>query len=91
HDPRDPASVAAPGADYRPRRDPDLTGVRVGVPRTYYFEHVDPDVEAAVRRAVAQLEALGARLVEIDVPMARYVQATQWGLMVPEATAYHES
>ncbi|MFJ8703974.1 amidase [Streptomyces ardesiacus] len=91
HDPRDSASVAAPGADYRPRRDPDLTGVRVGVPRTYYFEHVDPDVEAAVRRAVAQLEALGARLVEIDIPMARYVQATQWGLMVPEATAYHES
>ncbi|GAB1327067.1 amidase [Streptomyces sennicomposti] len=91
HDARDPASAAVPSADYRPSPDPDLTGVRVGVPRTYYFEHVDADVEAAVRRAIAQLETLGARLIEIDIPMTRYIQATQWGLMVPEATAYHES
>ncbi|MEV7125553.1 amidase [Streptomyces sp. NPDC093260] len=91
HDARDPASAAVPGADYRPSPDPDLTGVRVGVPRTYYFEHVDADVAAAVRRAIAQLETLGARLIEIDIPMTRYIQATQWGLMVPEATAYHES
>ncbi|MFG3229304.1 amidase [Kitasatospora sp. NPDC048194] len=91
HDPRDPASVAASAVDYRPPSDPDLTGVRVGVPRTHYFDHVDAEVATAVHRAVAQLEALGARLVEIDIPMTRYLQATQWGLMVPEATAYHES
>lgn len=71
-------------------RPTDLSGLRVGVPRTYYFDHVAPEVAAAVGRAVADLEALGARLVEVDVPMTRYVQATQWGLMVPEATAYHE-
>ncbi|MFH9177538.1 amidase [Streptomyces albogriseolus] len=91
HDPRDPASVAVPGVDYRPSPEPDLTGVRVGVPRTYYFEHVDAEVAAAVHRALAQLEALGARLIDIGIPMTRYIQATQWGLMVPEATAYHES
>ncbi|MCZ0975550.1 amidase family protein, partial [Streptomyces albulus] len=32
----------------------------------------------------------GARLVEVEIPMTRYLQATHWGLMVPEATAYHE-
>ncbi|MEU1921442.1 amidase [Streptomyces albogriseolus] len=90
HDPRDPASVAVPGVDYRPGPEPDLTGVRVGVPRTYYFEHVDADVAAAVRHAIAQLEALGARLIDIGIPMTRYIQAVQWGLMVPEATAYHQ-
>ncbi|MET8689192.1 amidase [Streptomyces sp. NPDC004732] len=91
HDPRDPASLPTPSSvDYRPLPGADLTGVRVGVPRNYYFEHVDPEVEAAVRSAIAQLEALGATLVEVEIPMARYVQATQWGLMVPEATAYHE-
>ncbi|RCG25556.1 amidase [Streptomyces diacarni] len=93
----DPASLPAlpepgtgpahPTASARPS---DLTGLRVGVPRTYYFDHVDGQVEAAVRGALAHLEALGARLVEVDTPMARYVQAAQWGLMVPEATAYHE-
>ncbi|MFD0312860.1 amidase [Streptomyces flavalbus] len=68
----------------------ELRGLRVGVPRNYYFERVDPQVEAAVRRAIARLEELGAVTTEVEIPMTRYIQATQWGLMVPEATAYHE-
>lgn len=36
------------------------------------------------------METLGARLVEVEIPLTRYIQATHWGLMVPEATAYHE-
>ncbi|MFD3471154.1 amidase [Streptomyces sp. NPDC058682] len=93
HDPRDPASVAAPAEDHRPGRgtDPaDLTGLRVGVPGNYYFDRVDPEVEAAVRRAIGRLEELGARLVDVEIPMTRYVRAAHWGLMVPEASAYHE-
>ncbi|CAM5691166.1 Amidase OS=Streptomyces alboniger OX=132473 GN=CP975_01275 PE=4 SV=1 [Streptomyces alboniger] len=89
HDPRDPASVPAPGGG-RPPEGTDLSGLRVGVPRNHYFDRVDPEVEAAVRAAVAQLAELGARLVEVEIPMAEYLQAVQWGLMVPEATAYHE-
>ncbi|OSC61777.1 amidase, partial [Streptomyces sp. 4F] len=74
----------------RPARDGDLPRLGVGVPSTYYFDHVDPEVETAVRRAVRRLAELGARLVDVEIPMARYVQAIQWGLMVPEASAYHE-
>ncbi|WP_284581526.1 amidase [Streptomyces sp. 2P-4] len=91
HDPRDPASIAAPlAADRRPPAGTGLAGLRIGVPRTYYFDRVDADVEAAVRRAIDGLRGLGARLVGVDIPMARHIQAVQWGLMVPEATAYHE-
>ncbi|WP_399937397.1 amidase [Streptomyces sp. BBFR25] len=90
HDPRDPASLTAPAARYGPVAGTDLKGLRVGVPRNYYFDHVDPEVESAVRDAIDRLEELGARLVEVEIPMTRYIQATQWGLMVPEATAYHE-
>ncbi|WP_327064731.1 amidase [Kitasatospora sp. NBC_01302] len=90
HDARDPASLHTSALDYRPGQDTDLTGLRVGVPRTYYFDHVDAEVAAAVRRAIGQLAALGAQLVEIDIPMTRYVQPILWGLLVPEATAYHE-
>ncbi|MGC0380387.1 amidase [Streptomyces sp. SAI-129] len=90
HDPRDPASLTVPAARYGPVAGTDLRGLRVGVPRTYYFDHVDPEVESAVRDAIDRLEELGARLVEVEIPMTRYIQATQWGLMVPEATAYHE-
>jgi len=70
--------------------DGDLTGLRVGVPVNYYFDHVAPAVETAVRAAVDDLAALGAEVVDVEIPMTRYLQATQWGLMVPEATAYHE-
>jgi aspartyl-tRNA(Asn)/glutamyl-tRNA(Gln) amidotransferase subunit A len=94
HDPRDPASLATAAVDYRPGAGTDLTdltGLRIGLRRTYYFDHVDAEVETAVRHAIGQLEALGARLVEVDIPLTRYLQATQWGLMVPEATAYHEA
>ncbi|MFJ9927896.1 amidase [Streptomyces misionensis] len=90
YDPRDPASLAAPATDYRPTAATDLSGLRIGVPSTYYFDRVDPEVETAVRQAVDRLQALGAHLVDVEIPMARYVQATHWGLMVPEATAYHE-
>ncbi|MEU6121184.1 amidase [Streptomyces sp. NPDC047123] len=90
HDPRDPASVAAPRTPYLPGPDSDLGGLRVGVPRTYYFDRLAPDVEHAVRTAIDHLAGLGARLIEVDIPLARHVQAVQWGLMVPEATAYHE-
>ncbi|MFC9503611.1 amidase [Streptomyces sp. NPDC057002] len=91
HDPRDPASLATPTADHRPTGGTDLTGLRIGVPRTWYFDHVDAEVEAAVRNAIDRLRDLGARLVDVEIPMTRYIKATQWGLMVPEATAYHES
>ncbi|MDA2809064.1 amidase [Nocardiopsis sp. RSe5-2] len=67
-----------------------LKGLRVGVPRNYFFDRVDADVEAAVRRATERLVELGATPVDVEIPMERYVQAAHWGLMVPEAAAYHE-
>ncbi len=67
-----------------------LRDLRVGVPSTYYFERVDPEVEGSVRAAIVRLRDLGAELVEVTTPMDCYVHATHWGLMVPEATAYHE-
>ncbi|MFI1929185.1 amidase [Streptomyces sp. NPDC020330] len=88
HDPRDPASVAGPTLDGFPGGD--LRGLKVGVPRNHYFDRVAPEVEESVRGAIERLAELGAELVDVEIPMARYIQAVQWGLMVPEATAYHE-
>ncbi|MFJ8193072.1 amidase [Streptomyces sp. NPDC096094] len=88
HDPRDPASVSGPTLDRFPGGD--LRGLRVGVPRNHYFDRVTPEVEESVRGAIERLAELGAELVDVEIPMARHIQAVQWGLMVPEATAYHE-
>lgn len=87
YDPRDPASVSGPAGVHRQRRSEGAQGRH---PRNHYFDRVSPEVEEAVRRAIDRLTELGAKLVEVEIPMARYVQAIQWGLMVPEATAYHE-
>jgi aspartyl-tRNA(Asn)/glutamyl-tRNA(Gln) amidotransferase subunit A len=88
HDSRDPASVSGPMLDRFPGGD--LRGLKVGVPRNHYFDRVTPEVEESVRGAIERLAELGAELVDVEIPMARYIQAVQWGLMVPEATAYHE-
>ncbi|MFI2507085.1 amidase [Streptomyces sp. NPDC018972] len=88
HDPRDPASVSGPMLDRFPGGD--LRGLKVGVPRNHYFDRVTPEVEESVRGAIERLAELGAKLVDVEIPMARYIRAVQWGLMVPEATAYHE-
>ncbi|GAA4012701.1 amidase [Streptomyces marokkonensis] len=88
HDPCDPVSVSGPVPDRFPGGD--LRGLKVGVPRNHYFDRVTPEVEESVRGAIERLAELGAELVDVEIPMARYIQAVQWGLMVPEATAYHE-
>lgn len=68
----------------------DLRGLRVGVPRNYYFDRIDPQVEATVRAAVEKLATLGATLVDVDIPMTRYLLAAQSVIMFAEASAYHE-
>ncbi|WP_267244756.1 amidase [Streptomyces sp. PR69] len=90
HDPRDPASSDRPPPPYARELGGELDGLRVGVPVNYYFERTDPQVSAAVRRAVEVLCGLGAVCADVRVPMAEHIRAVQWGLTAPEATAYHE-
>ncbi|MGW2005792.1 amidase [Streptomyces nigrescens] len=95
HDAENPAGLGAARPDHplpreRDLKGRDLKGLRIGVPANYYFDRIGPEVETAVRHAIAQMSDLGAELVEVEIPMVRYIQAIQWGLMVPEATTYHE-
>ncbi|MFF2353345.1 amidase [Kitasatospora sp. NPDC058115] len=87
-DPHDPATHTPPPADVP--RPHDLRGLRVGIPRTYFFDRITPDVDKAVRTTIDHLTALGARTVEIDTPLADHLLPTLWGLMAPEASAAHE-
>jgi len=45
-----------------------LAGVRIGAPREYFISGIQPEVERAVRAGIAQLEALGATIVEVSLP-----------------------
>ncbi|KXF56755.1 amidase [Rhodococcus sp. SC4] len=90
YDDKDPASLRHTEGSYVPDSGRDLTDVRVGVPTNYYFDNVEPEVQAHVLEAIDTLAGLGATLVEVELPLTHLVQATQWGLMVPEATTYHQ-
>ncbi|MEE4192769.1 MAG: Asp-tRNA(Asn)/Glu-tRNA(Gln) amidotransferase subunit GatA [Halieaceae bacterium] len=54
--------------DYSATLDGDLNGLRIGLPKEYFGDGLDPGIEAAVRAALAEYEAQGAELVEISLP-----------------------
>lgn len=70
YDPDDPFSIDHATAGLPPRSDGRLDGLRIGLPRNYFFDQVDAGVMDAVDRALKQFERLGAVLVEIELPGA---------------------
>jgi aspartyl-tRNA(Asn)/glutamyl-tRNA(Gln) amidotransferase subunit A len=65
-----------------------MRGVRIGVPRNYYFDRVDPEVAVAVKNAIAQAERMGALIVDLEVPdMVALTQAGATCLLAEAASA----
>lgn len=91
YDARDPGSADVPVGDYLVELEQGVRGLRIGVPRNYFFEHIEPEVERNVRDAIARLKAEGAELVEVDIPMPDLISAVEFGLCMPEASAYHQT
>ena len=56
----------------------DLRGVRVGVPKEYFVAGLSPDVEHATHAAIAQLQYLGAEIVEVSLPHTEYALPTYY-------------
>jgi len=89
-DPRDPGSAREPVPDFTSDLDAGVRGLTLGVPANYFFDDVDPEVESAVREAIGVLEAQGATLREVEIPYADQMMAVEFGVLVPEASAYHQ-
>ena len=69
-DPKDSTSVERPAEDYTRALNSDLKGLRIGVPKEFFGEGLQQDVEKAVREALAEYVKLGAKLVDISLPNA---------------------
>jgi aspartyl-tRNA(Asn)/glutamyl-tRNA(Gln) amidotransferase subunit A len=89
HDPLDPASSSAPVDDYLAPLARDIRGMKIGVPRAYFFEGLDPEVERAFEEALATLRRLGAEVRDVRIPSIGATPAFLLILMA-EAFAYHE-
>ncbi len=87
HDPCDSTSIPFQPPDYTRALVPDLKGLRIGVPREYFVEGMQPGVEGAVRRAVGVLEELGAEIAETSLPHTSYALAVYYIIAPSEASA----
>jgi len=89
HDYRDSTSMDVPVPDYNNGlgKGADLPGVRIGVPKEYFVEGMQLEVEAAVRAAVNQLTDLGAEVQEISLPHTDYALPVYYLIAPAEASA----
>jgi aspartyl-tRNA(Asn)/glutamyl-tRNA(Gln) amidotransferase subunit A len=87
HDPKDATSLDLPIPDYAAALTPDIKGMRIGVIQNLLGEGCEADVRAAVEAAIAQYEALGAKIVEVDCPTFSYGLATYYIIAPSEASA----
>jgi aspartyl-tRNA(Asn)/glutamyl-tRNA(Gln) amidotransferase subunit A len=65
----------------------DLRGVRIGVPREYFIEGIQPDVEARVREAINVLQNLGAQIKDVSLPHTEYALPVYYLIAPAEASA----
>ncbi len=87
YDPRDSTSMNVPVPDYTQALVDDLQRTRVGVPKEYFVEGMQPEVEQRVREAIDQLAGLGAEVVEVSLPHTEYSLPTYYLIAPAEASA----
>ncbi|MCD4753215.1 MAG: Asp-tRNA(Asn)/Glu-tRNA(Gln) amidotransferase subunit GatA [Anaerolineaceae bacterium] len=88
NDPLDATSSNLPVPDYTAMHGKtDLTGLKIGVPKEYFVDGMQADVEDAVRAAISQMEALGAEIREISLPHTEYAVPVYYLLAPAEASA----
>ena len=92
YDARDPASDPRPLSRLLEGKPPaSLEGVRIAIPRNYFFDRVDPEVARAVEAAARVLADLGTTLVDVNVPHVEHSLPVQFVVAIPEALSWHRS
>ncbi len=87
HDPMDSTSASENTPDFTNGIGRDIKGLKIGVPKEYFIEGMDPEVEKTVRDAIRQLESLGAELVEVSLPHTDYAVAAYYIIAPSEASS----
>jgi aspartyl-tRNA(Asn)/glutamyl-tRNA(Gln) amidotransferase subunit A len=86
-DKRDSTSVPQPVPDYTQCLKADLKGLRLGVPKEYFVEGMQAEVNAAMQAAIGKLEELGADVEEMSLPHTPYALAVYYIIAPSEASA----
>jgi aspartyl-tRNA(Asn)/glutamyl-tRNA(Gln) amidotransferase subunit A len=86
-DPLDSTAAPQPVADYTAALTGDVRGLKIGVPREYFIEGLDPGVEAPIRAAIDVLRDAGAEVVEVSLPYTKYALPVYYIIAPAEASA----
>ncbi|GGX82024.1 glutamyl-tRNA(Gln) amidotransferase subunit A [Litchfieldella qijiaojingensis] len=87
HDLRDSTSVARGVPDYQEELGASLSGLKIGLPKEYFGDGLDPAVEAAVREAVRVYESLGATVREVSLPHTHHAIPAYYVIAPAEASS----
>ena len=89
HDPRDPSSSTRPTEDYTAALDQGLEGLRIGIPREYFFDVIDSEVADAFSTAAGVLEGQGASVEEVSIPALVHSLSISGTILLTEAAEIH--
>ena len=89
-DPMDPVTTDDPVPDYSQALRDNVEGLRIGIPKNYFFEGTDPEADKAVRDAVQLLVDKGATTVDVEIPHADLAGQALWIIAMSEAACFHE-
>jgi len=86
-DPMDSTSLDRPEEDFTAQLGRDLKGVRLGIPKEYFVDGMNPKVRATVEAAIKQCADAGAELVDISLPHTEYAVSVYYIIATAEASA----
>ncbi|RPJ26582.1 MAG: Asp-tRNA(Asn)/Glu-tRNA(Gln) amidotransferase subunit GatA [Chloroflexi bacterium] len=89
HDPKDSTSRIESIQPYSEilKKTENLRGLRIGIPKEYFVEGLDPEMDASLRAAIKQLEGLGAQAVEVSLPHTQYAIPVYYLILFAEASS----
>ncbi len=86
-DVRDATSGENPVSDYLAELKRPLEGLRVGMPKEYFGQGIDPKVRSVVEKMLTRLATEGVTVIEIEMPHTRYAIATYYLIAPAEASS----
>ncbi len=87
YDPADSTSVDQPVPDYLEHLKAGVNGKKIGLPKEYFVEGLDPDVKLAIDAAIETYRSLGAEIVEVSLPHTDYAVACYYLIATAEASS----
>jgi len=87
HDDRDSTSAKISVPDYLAAMNREVKGMKIGLPKEYFNEALNPEIRSVLEKRIAQLKDHGAEFIDVSLPHSEYTIATYYILVTAEASS----